>query len=160
MDMYHITRGPARQTALFVVEICLLAGYLHAQDTIYTDKNGRALLGFDPVAYFVSDTAMRGDTGISYEWAGAIWTFASEENRDRFKAAPEKYVPKYGGYCAYGVKWGRKVPTDPHNFAVVAGTLYLNLNREVNERWLRRREHNIKKADRKWPRVKKKDPDW
>lgn len=36
----------------------------------------------------------------SHRWNGATWHFASGANRDQFAAAPEKYAPQYGGYCA------------------------------------------------------------
>jgi hypothetical protein len=38
------------------------------------------------------------------KWKDAKWRFASAEHRDFFEANPEKYAPRYGGYCAWAGK--------------------------------------------------------
>src|SRR3546814_1471132 len=64
---------------------------------------------------------------------GAKWKFASQADLDRFKENPEKYAPQYGGYCAYGVAQGNLVRTEPDQFTVLNGRLYLNYNADRSE---------------------------
>ena len=59
---------------------------------------GVAIKGYDTVAYFTEGRAVKGQSKFSYSWNDAEWYFASAENRDLFKANPEDYAPKYGGY--------------------------------------------------------------
>src|SRR5215207_3617473 len=66
--------------------------------------NGRvAIHGYDPVAYFVEGGSRKGRSELAVERNGARWLFSSAANRARFEADPERYLPAYGGYCAYGV---------------------------------------------------------
>src|SRR5687768_7327055 len=68
-----------------------------------TDANGLALRGFDAVAYFAVESAVKGDPKYEYAWNGAKWFFSSEENMKRFQANPDVYAPQFGGYCSYAV---------------------------------------------------------
>ncbi len=94
---------------------------------INVDSDDIAIKGYDSVAYFTMDEAVRGSEEITYAWLGAKWFFAKEEHRDAFAADPVKYAPQYGGYCAVGVSFGRRVPgIDPEAWRFVDGKLYLN----------------------------------
>jgi len=59
--------------------------------------------GYDLVAYFTDGKPMRGSGYQVSVFEGVTYAFASEEHKEMFEANPEKYVPAYGGYCAYGV---------------------------------------------------------
>ena len=61
---------------------------------------GVAIMGYDPVAYFTDDKAVKGSEKYSYDWLGTPWHFASKEHREMFMSEPVKYAPQYGGYCA------------------------------------------------------------
>ena len=65
---------------------------------IFSDREGLAIRGTDPVAYFTDNKAVKGDPNIAHDWQGAKWLFASAKNRDAFAKQPEKYAPQYGGY--------------------------------------------------------------
>ena len=65
---------------------------------VFTDGYGRAIKGYDPVAYFTEDEALYGKDEYSYRWNDAVWHFASAENRDLFSSDPERWAPQYGGY--------------------------------------------------------------
>ncbi|MEM6585777.1 MAG: YHS domain-containing (seleno)protein, partial [Pseudomonadota bacterium] len=67
----------------------------------FSDSPGLALSGYDSVEYHASREAVVGDAGITHEWNGATWRFASAANRDLFAANPEAYAPQYGGHCAW-----------------------------------------------------------
>ena len=77
------------------------------------DPAGMALKGYDAVAYFAVDSAVKGDAKYSYVWNGAKWLFSSEENMNKFMADPEAYAPQFGGYCAYAVSEGYTADADP-----------------------------------------------
>ena len=97
---------------------------------------------------------MKGNPDYSYAYKDATWLFSSAANRDAFKAAPEKYMPQYGGYCAYGVSQGHKSPTDPDAWTIVDDKLYLNYNPKVKSRWVEKQPEYIQMANENWPKLK------
>ena len=119
---------------------------------VYADPDG-AIRGYDPVAYFTEGRPVKGSREFTHLWNGATWRFASAQNRDRFAAAPEKYAPRYGGYCAYGVANGYAVKIEPDAWSVVEGKLYLNYDRRVQASWKSDIPAYIRKADANWPGV-------
>ncbi|MFY2764683.1 YHS domain-containing (seleno)protein [Arenimonas sp. MALMAid1274] len=134
---------------LLAVLVVLIAPRVMAVDEVFATPEG-AIRGYDPVAYHTEAKAVPGKPGITLDWNGATWRFASEANRDLFAAQPERYAPQYGGYCAYGTSQGYKVSTQPEAFAIVDGKLYLNYNVPVQRTWNRDRPGYIAKADRNW----------
>jgi len=134
--------------------VALAALSSHAQQSaIYSTKDG-AIAGYDVVSYYTEGHAVKGKKEIAYRYADADWHFASEENLKAFKDNPEKYLPQYGGYCAFGCSRGYKAPTEPDAFTVVNGKLYLNYNKDVRTEWNKDRDALIKKADANWATVK------
>lgn len=117
---------------------------------------GVAVGGYDPVAYFKDGKATKGSAEIAWVHDGAQWRFASEANRDEFKADPAKYAPQFGGYCAWAVSKGYTAKGDPNAWKIVDGKLYLNYNREVQKTWLKDVSRNIKKGEANWPAVLEK----
>ncbi len=115
----------------------------------FADEGG-AIRGHDPVAYHLSQKPVRGDPKWSVHYNNASWYFASEANRDLFRADPERYAPQYGGYCAYAMSGGRVVPTDPQAWHIEAGKLYLNYSRAIRDVWIKDVPAYVKNADRRW----------
>lgn len=142
---------PVRTLAL-VAAILLSPLALAQKPQVFSDRNG-AIRGYDPVAYFEHKGPVKGSQQFAHAWRGATWHFASAENRDRFAAAPEKYAPQYGGYCAYAVSEGYTADIDPAAWTIVDGKLYLNYSRRIRERWSRDIPGNIRKGDANWPAV-------
>jgi len=92
------------------------------------DKNGLAIGGYDVVAYF-SNTATKGSAKYAIQHEEATYHFSSKENQQKFKKDPAKYLPQFGGYCAWGVaEKSSKFPINPETFDVVDGKLYLFFN--------------------------------
>ncbi|MFT3678903.1 MAG: YHS domain-containing (seleno)protein [Ferruginibacter sp.] len=142
-----------------VWSVCLLlmAGITAtAQKSATFIESGRAIRGYDPVAYFMQEKAVPGVDSLVYQWNNADWYFSSREHLDQFKANPAKYAPQYGGYCAYGLSNGYKAPTNADAWTITDGKLYLNYNLEVRDEWNKQRAERIKKADQNWPAVKNK----
>jgi len=119
-------------------------------------QSGKAIRGYDPVAYFSEGKPVKGDEKLVYNWNNANWYFSSQQNLDLFKANPEKYAPQYGGYCAYGLSEGHKAPTDADAWTIEDGKLYLNYNTDVRKMWSKEKKERIEKADKNWPTVKDK----
>ena len=120
------------------------------------DSSGLALQGYDPVAYFTDKQPVRGKAEFTARHEGATYRFASAASRDAFAAAPAKYAPQYGGYCAFGLASGYKAPIEPDAWTVVDGKLYLNYNRSVRSRWSTDIPGFVRKADANWPTVRSK----
>lgn len=123
------------------------------------DANGLALRGFDAVAYFAVDSAVKGDVKYEFAWNGAKWLFSSEENMKRFQADPEAYAPQFGGYCSYAVSEGYTADGDPDAWKIVDGRLYLNYNKKVKEKWEENEAERIDKGTINWQQFRKKKPE-
>ena len=122
--------------SLLIAAIALfLSAGVYAQKNQFNSTGGVAIKGYDPVAYFTEHKPVEGSSNFTYDWSGSTWKFSSQASLDSFKAAPEKYAPQYGGYCAYGLSKGYKAPTDPAAWTVVDNKLYLNYNARVKEMW-------------------------
>ncbi len=123
-----------------------------AADPIETGTfNNNAIYGYDTVAYFTQNKAVKGNKKINFEWRGAQWHFSTEEHRDMFKADPEKYAPQYGGYCAYAMSDGRLVGIDEDAFTIHEGKLYLNYSKSVMKEWRSNMAQFIQEADELYP---------
>lgn len=124
---------------------------------IYTGLlSSTAVGGYDPVAYFTASKPVAGKSGITHAWKGVTWRFASEQNRDLFKANPQAYAPQYGGYCAWAVSQGYTAKGDPNHWKVVDGKLYLNYDASVQRNWEKDIPGHISSANRNWPTVLEK----
>ena len=141
------------RTAALVLGAALGAGAAHAAGEFF-EKDGVALRGHDPVAYFTDSRATKGKAEFMLEHRGSVFHFASAANRDAFAADAAKYAPQYGGFCAFGVAGGYKAAIDPAAFSIVDGKLYLNYNREVERQWSADVTGFIARADRNWPTAK------
>jgi YHS domain-containing protein len=141
----------ARLILLFVTALTA-SGAIAEKPEIFADRNG-AIRGYDPVAYFSQRAPVKGSDEFTFQWRGATWRFASSANRDQFAAAPEKFAPRYGGYCAYGVAKGSTPPIDPNAWSIVDGRLYLNFNLPTRTVWEKDIPGYIRQADANWPGV-------
>lgn len=64
-----------------------------AEGRIFT-RDGLAIDGTDPVAYFTQGQPVKGSPNHQLEWRNATWQFESAEHLDRFRADPEAYAPR------------------------------------------------------------------
>lgn len=125
-----------------------------AKSPIYTSYfSDLAVAGYDTVAYFTENKPVKGSKRFVTEYKGAKWRFKNADNLAAFKAAPEKYAPQYGGYCAWAVANNDTAKGDPHQWTVHNGKLYLNYDTEVQSKWLKDIEGFISSADKNWPTV-------
>ena len=111
--------------------------------------------GYDVVTYF-EGTPQRGSGFNQSVHDGITYIFVSEENKNKFEKNPHKYLPAYGGYCAYGVAVGQKFVADPEVWKIQDGVLYLNLDKNIQAKWEEEIGGNISKADKNWSNIKDK----
>lgn len=127
-----------KRVLVFTMLMSLVSLSVMAQDAETRTKqfnldDGVAISGYDPVAYFKSNKAIKGKKDLSVHQQGVIYYFSSTGNREEFKKNPARYEPEYGGWCAYamGAK-GEKVSIDPETFKILNGKLYLFYNSFFN----------------------------
>jgi YHS domain-containing protein len=128
-------------------------------EPVNKDSAGRALRGYDAVAYFREARAAEGRAEFEHTWNGTRWLFASAENRDAFAREPEAYAPQYGGYCSYAVAHGYTADGDPRAWKIVGGKLYLNYNEQVRQLWGLDIPGYLQKSETHWPRFVKHKPE-
>ena len=141
---------------ILVVGSLLVSSVALALDPIYTSFfSNVAIKGYDTVAYFTENKAVKGSKDFVTEYKGATWHFSSQENLDLFKGNPEKYAPQYGGYCAWAMAdgKGRTAGISPDVWHIYEGKLYLNYNKNVQKEWLSTKLADIEVADRNYPNV-------
>ncbi len=127
---------------------------LAAAPEVFTGRfSNIAVGGYDSVAFFDAGEPVKGRKEFTFDYAGAKWRFASQENLDRFAADPEAYAPQYGGYCAWAVSQGYTAPGNAKNWTIHDGKLYLNFNDKVQADWLKDPAGFIAKAEANWPAV-------
>lgn len=137
--------------AFFTFTVLFFSAIIMAQPVKINSKDGIAIKGYDPVAYFTLGKAIKGLPDFSYKWGGTTWQFSVKAHLDSFVVRPEKYVPQYGGYCAFGCSENHLSPTDPEAWTIVNGKLYLNYNLRTRVAWLQDTTTRIKNANMYWP---------
>jgi YHS domain-containing protein len=90
------------------------------------ERDGRLMLkGHDVVAYFTQGRHALGSAQFKSAYEGVTFHFASAEHKALFDAAPAKYLPQYGGYCANGIVYGIPWGGDADTWLMVEGKLYI-----------------------------------
>lgn len=84
-----------------------------------------AVGGFDLISYRQEGGPVMGKDSIVAEHAGRTYWFESEDNREKFRANPDKFLPAYGGFCAVTLALGRVTCPDYTNFKVENDRLLL-----------------------------------
>ncbi|MBL4806256.1 MAG: YHS domain-containing protein [Rhodobacteraceae bacterium] len=141
-----------RRTTLALIASAVALPARAATPEIFT-TNGVAINGYDPVSYFIDGWPIEGTPRHSLDWKGAIWHFATAQNRNDFADHPEHYAPQFGGYCAFAASKGAIAPTVPEAWTVYNYRLYLNANLRARELWLLDVPGNIALAEGFWPEI-------
>lgn len=159
-----------RNVSFCFMATCLLAASitLHADEPeaferwyFNVDQNRLALDGYDPVSYFSKKGPTKGNADLSVQYQGITYCFSDEKSRDIFRKRPEKYIPQFGGWCAFlmsrTVEFDRsppaRIPSDPSNFSVIDGKLFLFATAngtDLQELWGKDAENRIERASKFW----------
>lgn len=117
-------------------------------------ENNVAIQGYDPVAYFTQNKAVKGSSANSVTYKNVTYRFATPADKEAFQKNPDQYEPQYGGWCAYAMgATGEKVEIDPETFKVKDGKLYLFYHSFLNNtlpKWNKDETNLHKKADDSW----------
>ena len=120
-----------------------------------SDAAGRPvmLLGHDPVAYFNRGVPQRGTAQHVVDLPDRSYYFANAENRALFVAAPARYEPHYGGFCASGAAFAVKLGSDPTAWEIREGRLFIFGDVLGHTAWSLDPAWNIAHGDRLWPQI-------
>jgi YHS domain-containing protein len=108
------------------------------------------LFGHDVVSYFTDGRHRKGDPAIKSVHKGVTFRFASAEHKKLFDAAPEKYIPQFGGYCANGIVYGIPWGGDADTWTMIEGKLYIFGGAGSRDAFLLDPKANLALAERYW----------
>ena len=117
---------------------------------VNVDSKGVILKGYDPVAYFTRHQAIKGNPAIQTRFGGATYYFASVADKAAFSKNPSRYVPQYGGFCAYHVSKSELADSEPTAFFIYKGKLYVCATADAAKEFRSNVDENIRKADDNW----------
>ncbi len=171
--MKSILKGSSRLFVIFSLFLILTAGIASAGQNQMMKKEGSmssqkhttgiansivGVQGYDLVSYRTNAKPRRGNGNHIVDHHGITYLFATKENQAKFAKDPHKYLPAYGGYCAYGVAVGKKFVGDPDVWKIVDNRLYLNLDSKIQGIWNKDMSGNLVKAENQWVKIQDKNP--
>jgi YHS domain-containing protein len=140
-----------RKIILFALVLSSIFTFAAEKKLLNVDKNGVAIQGYDPVAYFTDQRPVMGSSSYVSEYNGAKYQFASAEHKALFDKEPAKYEPVFGGFCAYGASQNHKAPIQPEAWQIRGGRLILNYDLDVRELFNKDPEGHLRQAEANWP---------
>lgn len=121
---------------------------------INADPHGKiALQGYDPVAFHSISKAVKGNPSIAAEYRGYKYLFSSEANKATFEKDAERYLPAYGGYCAYGISLGVLFPVEIETWEIINGRLVLQYSLDIKQKFEEDKDENLLKANKNWLKI-------
>lgn len=149
---------------LFIIALLLVAAtpavvMSQSLKTKYNvDDSKIALQGYSPVSYIDLSIAQIGSKQYKATYDGADYYFVDNDQKKKFEANPEKYLPQYGGYCAFGVSVGAKFRVNPYKYVVKDGKLFLflyNMEVDAQQLWLQGNHNDlVGKSNANWEKLK------
>ena len=159
-NIHHFLSHKTQKLALLIMILLGLLALSGCGTTHATMKNKAGddvmLLGHDPVAYFTQSQPLRGNPDIKSSLPGRTYYFSSAENKARFDAAPDKFEPQYAGFCASGAAFALKLGSDPTEWRIVDGKLYIFGDVLGRTAWELDPGWNIQHGDEVWPESRDK----
>jgi hypothetical protein len=143
------------QTVLVALCVVAAAASVHGQK-VNAGSGGLAVKGYDVVAYATQGKPVEGSAQFEHRIGATTYRFASAASRDAFAKDPDRYLPQFGGFCAYAVSRGYTADVDPLAWRIVNGRLYLNYSRRVQVKWEEDIPGNIAKGDINWPAINRR----
>ncbi|MCA0959798.1 YHS domain-containing (seleno)protein [Allomuricauda sp. XS_ASV26] len=146
-------------TILLIAVVTINTTFAQDKKANNIDNSNIALQGYSPVSYLELGIAQRGLKEYKSEHNKIVYYFTDMEQKKKFDKNPNKYLPQYGGYCAFGVYAGAKFRPDPNKFIVKDGKYFLflyNIELDAQQLWLAENNHNglVKKANTNWSKLK------
>lgn len=133
---------------------------IYSQDAnshLNLNSNNIAVDGYDLVSYFEENKAVEGKKNYKFTFEIVNYYFSSEKHLNSFKKSPTKYLPSFGGWCAYAMgATGEKVKIDPESFIVNEGNLYLfyySFFNDTKSKWNNDPKNLEQKAKINWKKI-------
>ncbi len=149
-----------KQLLIFTTILFFSITTIFAQDNKANniDNSNIALQGYSPVSYADLGLAQKGVKEFKSEYKKIVYYFTSAEQKATFEANPEKYLPMYGGFCAFGVYAGAKFRPNPNKFISKDGSYFLylyNLELDAQQLWLNEKDHRklVNVANENWRKL-------
>jgi len=114
------------------------------------NNNGIAIDGYDVIAYFKQEQAIKGSDEFTHKWNNLTWKFSSKENLELFLSNSDEYAPCYGGHCAFAIGKGFAAPGNPQFWTINNGKLLLFADESVKADALADIENIVSSADETW----------
>jgi YHS domain-containing protein len=145
----------------YLTLLLFLSQALFSQQIDYNTKKGFVAEGYDVVSYFTKNALLKGNKKYEATFENAKFRFATQEYLNLFKENPKKYIPQYGGYCAYAVAAKKtKMYIDTDAYEIRDGKLYLFYSSWLGSKLKDWQTEDTKKlqekADKNWQEIKYK----
>ena len=108
------------------------------------------LFGHDVVSYFTEKTHKPGSPAIKSLYKGVTFRFSKPEHKALFDAAPEKYIPQFGGYCANGIAYAIPWGGDADTWEIIDGKLYIFGGKGSHDAFMLDVPKNMALANKYW----------
>lgn len=119
-------------------------------EPLFLNSLGHVIDGYDPVAYFELEEAVKGTLDHAFETDEGSWLFSRIEYLELFEANPERYIPQFGGFDAEGMARGFKRRSDPTLWVMIDDKIYLHYSIPDQNRWAEDIRGNIRQAEENW----------
>ena len=108
------------------------------------------LFGHDVVSYFTEKTHRPGNPAIKSVYKDVTFRFATPEHKALFDAAPDKYLPQFGGYCTNGIVYAIPWGGDADVWEMIDGKLYIFGGRGSRDAFMLDVPRNMALANKYW----------
>lgn len=142
---------------LFLLLLISVPAFGQNKTLLNLDKQGIAIQGYDPVAFFTQNRPVKGRPEFESKYNGARYLFASAEDKSAFDANPAKYEPQFGGFCAYAASQNHTAPVKIEAFQIVNGRLLMQYDLDIRNKFNKDTQGNLQKADKNWPGLAQKE---
>ncbi|HYL14548.1 MAG TPA: YHS domain-containing (seleno)protein [Terriglobales bacterium] len=146
-----------KRVFLFLLLLISVPAFGQNKTLLNLDKQGIAIQGYDPVAFFTQNRPIKGRPEFESKYNGARYLFASAEDKSTFDANPAKYEPQFGGFCAYAASKNRTAPVKIEAFQIVNGRLLMQYDLDIRKEFNKDAQGNLQKADKNWPGIVQKE---
>jgi YHS domain-containing protein len=124
-----------KRVFLFLLLLVSLPAFGQNKTLLNLDKQGIAIQGYDPVAFFTQNRPVKGRSEFESKYNGARYLFASAEDKAMFDANPAKYEPQFGGFCAYAASQNHTAPVKIEAFQIVSGRLLMQYDLDIRQKF-------------------------
>jgi YHS domain-containing protein len=127
------------------------SGGLKPVNAVALPPESRVMLqGADVVAYFTDGRYRPGSPAFRSSFERVTFQFANAEHKSLFDAAPQNYLPQYGGYCANGIAYGIPWGGDADTWKMIGGKLYIFGGQASQDAFELDEKANLALAERYW----------